>query len=120
RLAGYRDALQAAGIEPVHEWTRTLAGTPSVDLRQTGYESTRSWLQDDWHELACTALLSHNDEAAIGAIEAFTERGLSVPEQVSVVGFDGTEMSEYSRPRLTTVEVPLREIGKTAMELLLR
>lgn len=121
RRAGYLDALQASGVQPDKRWVRSLMSqVAAVDFRQTGRESMAAWLREDWNDLGCTALMAHNDEAAVGVIEALQEAGLRVPEDVSVVGFDGTELCEYSRPRLTTVEVPLREIGRTATHMLLQ
>ena len=61
-----------------------------------------------------------NDETAIGVIAALQDAGLRVPEDVSVVGFDGTEIARYHRPRLTTVKVPLEEIGTRGFELLMQ
>lgn len=119
RSAGYRDALRAAGVEFNRDWVRKMPGEPVVGFTAIGRDNMRRWLQEDWRSLGCTALLAHNDEVAMGAIEALNEEGLRVPEDVSVVGFDGTELVEYARPKLTSVEVPLREIGKTGMELLL-
>ena len=120
RIAGYREALQAAGIKTEHDWLRALDAMPVIDFRQTGRESMTAWLEDHWKETACTALMAHNDEAAIGAMEAFEAAGYDVPRDVSIMGFDGTSLCEYSRPRLTSVEVPLREIGQSATEMLLQ
>jgi DNA-binding LacI/PurR family transcriptional regulator len=63
--------------------------------------------------------LTHNDETAIGVIGALREAGLQVPEDVSVAGFDGLEIGAYFSPSLTTVEVPLHNIGARAATLLL-
>jgi LacI family transcriptional regulator len=120
RRAGYWDALQAAGIRPDKHWMRALSGKPALDFRQTGRQSMAAWLREGWGELGCTAILMQNDGAALGAIEALEDAGYRVPQDVSVVGFDGTELCEYSRPRLTSVEVPLREIGQSAAELLMK
>lgn len=121
RLGGYRDALGAAGIKRRAGWTRRI-GSPAqrVNFTDTGYHAMKQWLADGWAVLGCTALLVHNDEAAIGAISALREAGYRVPEDISVVGFDGVEAYDYFSPRLSTVEVPLRQIGVKAMELLLR
>ena len=80
----------------------------------------KAWLSesDDWSKIGCTALLCHNDDVAIGAMQALNAAGLKVPDDVSVVGFDGTEVGEYSSPQLTTIEVPLQQMGKVAIGLL--
>jgi GntR family transcriptional regulator of arabinose operon len=126
RLLGYRSALSSAGIEPLECWTRTLQPykhedkVPDPDFRVLGHSVMRRWLKEGWAELGCTALMAHNDDTAIGAIEALQEAGFRVPEQISVTGFDGTEIGKRFYPSLMSVEVPLEEIGATAMDLLLR
>ncbi|HTJ29177.1 MAG TPA: substrate-binding domain-containing protein, partial [Acidobacteriaceae bacterium] len=66
-----------------------------------------------------TAIFCFNDIAAIGAIRALTEEGLSVPGDVSIVGFDDIQTAAYSTPSLTTVRQPLNEMGKCGARLLL-
>jgi DNA-binding LacI/PurR family transcriptional regulator len=63
--------------------------------------------------------LVHNDDGAEGVLRALREAGLRVPQDVSVVGFDGTEVSAHLTPPLTTMEVPLQEVGRRGLELLL-
>jgi DNA-binding LacI/PurR family transcriptional regulator len=67
-----------------------------------------------------TALFAFNDISAMGAIRAFREAGLLVPEDVSVVGFDDIQSAAYQNPGLTTVRQPLREMGRIAAETVLR
>jgi LacI family transcriptional regulator len=122
RLAAYRDALWAAGIEPDERWHRQML-SPYIEAQDfivSGRRTMQEWLADDWHELGCTALLAQNDETAMGAIEALQNVGLRVPEDISVIGFDGTEICNYFKPRLTSVEAPLREVGRRAAQLLLQ
>lgn len=66
-----------------------------------------------------TAVFCFNDIAAIGAIRALTEEGLSVPGDVSIVGFDDIQTAAYATPSLTTVRQPLNEMGKHGARLLL-
>jgi LacI family transcriptional regulator len=66
-----------------------------------------------------TALVAFNDISAIGAMRAFRDAGLRVPEDVSVIGFDDIQESAYLTPRLTTVRQPLRRMGEIAAEHLL-
>jgi DNA-binding LacI/PurR family transcriptional regulator len=63
--------------------------------------------------------VAQNDESAIGIIEALQEAGLRVPQDVSVVGFDGAELARHYRPQLTTLHVPLHEIGARGAQLLI-
>jgi LacI family transcriptional regulator len=66
-----------------------------------------------------TALFAYNDMSAIGAISAFQEAGLRVPDDISVVGFDDVQSAAYINPPLTTVRQPLIEIGEIAARTLL-
>ena len=65
------------------------------------------------------AVFAVSDSLAAGAIRAIEQAGLKVPEEIAVVGFDGTELAEMVSPQLTTVQQPSREIGARAVELLL-
>lgn len=67
-----------------------------------------------------TAVIAGNDPIAIGVIEAARQRGLAVPADLSVVGFDDTYLAESSTPPLTTVRQPLQEMGAFAFRTLLR
>ena len=67
-----------------------------------------------------TAIFAFNDNMAIGAMQAASARGLRVPEDISVVGFDDTAEAAITVPALTTVRQPLAELGRTAVSLLLR
>lgn len=66
-----------------------------------------------------TALLANNDSIAIGAMRAFREFGLRIPEDISILGFDGLPFSAVSDPPLSTVAVPCAEIGQVAVDILL-
>ena len=66
-----------------------------------------------------SALFAFNDISAIGAMRAFQDAGRSVPDEVSVVGFDDIQSAAYHRPGLTTVRQPLHRMGETATRLLL-
>jgi DNA-binding LacI/PurR family transcriptional regulator len=120
RFAGYEDALKNAGIKPNTRWTRSLesiSGQPN--FVQVGYHGMRAWLDDNWRKTGCTAIIAHNDEVALGVIKALHEAGINVPRDVSVIGFDGTEIGNYITPRLSTVKLPLEEIGAAAITTLL-
>jgi DNA-binding LacI/PurR family transcriptional regulator len=85
-------------------------GDFKVSLRE-GYQKMTEFLQKS---LAMTAVFAINDDQAIGAIKAITEKGLKVPVDVSVVGFDDYTISSYCVPSLTTVKQPLKEMARTA------
>jgi LacI family transcriptional regulator len=121
RLAGYREALRGAGITPNDQWVCQFnPGGELGSLRACAKLDMAKWLTGSWRDSGLTAVLAQNDEVAIGIMDAITEAGLRVPEDISVVGFDGTEEGERCTPQLTTIAVPLEQIGATAMELLLR
>ena len=120
RLAGYRSALKAAGIAPQASWIQDMELPGGATLRAAGHLRMQQWLGGNWQKTGCTALLCQNDTVATGVIQALHEAGLRVPRHVSVVGYDGTEEGEQSTPRLTSVHIPLREIGMRAAELLFR
>lgn len=67
-----------------------------------------------------TAIFCFNDTAAIGAIRAIEDAGLSCPRDISVIGFDDILVAAYTNPRLTTVRQPLYEMGRTAAETLIK
>ncbi len=66
-----------------------------------------------------TAVFAYNDMTAIGALETLKARGLRVPEDISVVGYDGIEVTRFLTPPLTTIEQPRRLLGTLAMKILL-
>jgi LacI family transcriptional regulator len=67
---------------------------------------------------APTAVLTSNDLTAIGALRAITRVGLRVPEDISVVGFDDIELSQFTQPPLTTIRLSRDELGRRAFDLL--
>jgi DNA-binding LacI/PurR family transcriptional regulator len=79
-----------------------------------GYSAFSQFLSDD----PPTAIVAGNDLTAIGVLHCAYDRGLRVPEHLSVIGFDDILFAEYTQPALTTVAVPRAEIGKTAFEAL--
>jgi LacI family repressor for deo operon, udp, cdd, tsx, nupC, and nupG len=66
-----------------------------------------------------TAIFCANDEMAIGALRAIKTRGLRVPEDISVVGFDDIRFARFSDPPLTTIAQPMGDIGREAATLLI-
>jgi len=102
------------GVRLRPELTVQLAGDdPSPQL---GYPFAKQLLT---HRKPFTALFAYNDISAIGAIRAFQEAGLRVPEDVSVVGFDDIQIAVHYTPSLTTVRQPLRKMGELAARTLL-
>lgn len=81
-----------------------------------GYQATRSLLDSGFMP---SAIICVNDFMALGVLRALRERGLAVPEDVSVVGYDNIGLSEYAAPALTTVNVPRDQIGHAVSSALL-
>jgi DNA-binding LacI/PurR family transcriptional regulator len=111
RLAGYRAGLEAAGLG----WDDRLVREGDFGER-SGYEAARAALAAHPRP---TAIFAANDLMAIGAMAAARDAGLAVPEDVSIVGFDGIELGSFVRPALTTVAIPTYEMGAAAMRMLL-
>jgi len=85
--------------------------------RASGYSCMKDLLESYSKDALPTAVLAMNDLMAIGAMDAIREAGLSVPKDISVVGFDNREVSSFVFPKLTTVEFDLETIGCTAAEI---
>jgi DNA-binding LacI/PurR family transcriptional regulator len=114
RWEGIRLAMAARGLRVVPQLVARLEGdAPSHD---PGYAATRRLLAAG---KPFTALFAFNDVSAIGAVRAFREAGLRVPEDVSVVGFDDVQSAAYQNPALTTVRQPLRRMGRLAADQVL-
>lgn len=112
RLRGYRGALAAAGIMP----------DPALEieadfLTRGGHDAAERLLAGDDPP---TAIFAFNDMLAIGAMQAARHRGLRVPEDLSVIGFDDTFEASIVTPTLTTVRQSLAEMGRMAVALLVR
>lgn len=120
RIAGYRATLQRAGVSDDARWVRPVQYNPLETYAERGYTAMTQWLGDDWKELGCTAILTQNDDVAIGVINALRDNGYNVPGDISVIGFDGAGVDAHYSLRLTTVEVPLEAIGAQGARLLLR
>jgi LacI family transcriptional regulator len=112
RRRGYSAALASAGILP--DPALEVESIPEIP---PGREAAERLL--DVPEPP-TAIFAFNDNIAIGAIQAARARGLNVPEDLSVVGFDDIEGATIVTPALTTVRQPLAEMGRTGVSLLNR
>ncbi|HYL40282.1 MAG TPA: LacI family DNA-binding transcriptional regulator [Candidatus Binatus sp.] len=111
RLNGYRSALAGAGLDLPAE--RVLPGRASIDGGESAFQ--RAWAAG----LRPTAVLAMSDAMAIGMMRAAGHLGLSVPGDVSVVGFDDIDLAALVDPALTTVHQPIRRKGVEAVRLLL-
>ncbi|MFN8223236.1 MAG: LacI family DNA-binding transcriptional regulator [Gaiellales bacterium] len=110
KLRGRADALRAAGIDPA----------PHVAHTQFTVAGGRAALRELMAEPASapTGVICSNDLIAIGVIQEAATRGLRVPDDLSVVGFDGIDAARWLRPSLTTVAQPIDEIAATTVDAL--
>ncbi|WP_104086451.1 LacI family DNA-binding transcriptional regulator [Arthrobacter sp. GMC3] len=109
RLAGFNRALAARGIAEDPALVQQGAfGRPF------GYTRMKEILATD---LDFSAVFAANDVVAAGVLQALEEQGLRVPDDVSLVGYDDVPMANELRPRLTTVHVPLEDMGREAVRL---
>ncbi len=110
RLAGYRRALEAAGLT----YDERLVGQGAFDP-QSGYEQMNRLLDQPERP---TAVFVASDVVAFGALAALANRGLRVPQDMALVGFDDVPMAAYSIPQLTTVHLPTLGLAQAAAERL--
>jgi LacI family transcriptional regulator len=112
RLQGFRGAMEAVGADIRTGYTRSgnfeyndglIEGAALLDLPEPP-----------------TAIFAANDDMALGVLEAARTRGLRVPDDLSIVGFDDTEIARVASPQLTTVAQPLRRMGAVALRTALK
>ena len=111
RLQGYRRALESAGID----YDERLVVEADF-LEEGGYQAVKRLLA---RETPFTAIFSANDQMAAGAFQALREAGLSVPHDVSVMGYDDVILARYLSPGLTTIRQPLAAMGRAAARIAL-
>lgn len=124
RLEGHRDAMRAAGLYGDGSAAGSAGGSAAGDEerltvhgsydRSSGYDATVELLR---REPGITAVVAANDTVALGAAAAIRDRGLRIPEDISVAGFDDLPFSVDVVPALTTVRLPLFEAGARAGRL---
>ncbi len=111
RLRGYREAFAAIGVEIPDE--RVVVGPASI----AGGIAALNGVWEDG--LRPTAILAMSDAMAIGAMRALRDMRLTIPGDVSVVGFDDIDLAQHVDPPLTTIHQPIRRKGEAAVRLLL-
>lgn len=106
RKRGYLQAMHDAGL------------TPFVSVGEFNFESgvqQTSWILDEYDP---TALFASNDLLALGAVQEIQRRGIRIPEEIAIIGCDDISFSRMSRPTLSTISIPVYQIGVTAGEIL--
>jgi LacI family repressor for deo operon, udp, cdd, tsx, nupC, and nupG len=111
RFAGFSAALEAAGVE-----VSEIAYWPGDFMLESGILAAREFLARGTRP---TAVFAASDHMAISFMKTVRNAGVRVPEDVSVVGFDGIEFAEFVTPTLTTIRQPRHELGSRGARLLL-
>jgi DNA-binding LacI/PurR family transcriptional regulator len=112
RFEGYRAALSEAGL-PID---------PALVSREEGTFANARAATERWLAMGAgcpTGIVAFTDTMAIGAVQAGQARGLAIGDELAVVGFDDSPMAEYLSPPLTTVRQPIRQVGRTCIEMLI-
>jgi len=112
RLTGYRDVMAAHNLVIPPAYIQ-----PGEWEYDNGYQAVLNLLKLSDPP---TAIFAANDLMALGAISALQDAGLNVPKHVAVVGYDNRDFAKIVRPRITTVSMPVYEMGRTAAELLVK
>jgi DNA-binding LacI/PurR family transcriptional regulator len=112
RIRGYKSALAEADLA-VEDHLIVISGPSVADA-----ETAAAKLLD--REDRPTAIFGCNDLLAIGAMQASRARGIQVPDQLSVIGFDDTQLCSIVSPKLTSISQPVRKLGKEVTDLIIR
>ncbi|MFC5401532.1 LacI family DNA-binding transcriptional regulator [Cohnella soli] len=112
RYSGYRNAMSDRGKKLVFEHIRF--GDYKV---QSGYDQMKEMLSAGNRPSAVFAV---SDDMAVGAMNCIRDHHLRVPEDIAVIGFDGSQLTELVRPTLTSMEQPIHEMGRVTMDVLLK
>ena len=110
RLEGYKKALKKYGI-PLDD---ALVSAGDIDIKD-GYERTRQLFEKG---LDFTAIFAYNDMMAFGVMQAIKEKGLRIPEDIGLVGYDDIPFSSLISPSLTTIRLNKQELGIESVKLL--
>ncbi len=114
RQRGIQRALQESGLDLRLDWCPS-----AVASAEGGFQAMSTLLSRDRADYP-TAVITYNDIMALGALNAIRTYQLRVPEDISVVGFDGIAMATHANPPLTTIEQPKYNMGRVAMQTLKR
>lgn len=113
RLMGFQAALSEAGIVEDQKLVLHVSGFSALQAKQSVVAAIKSGLEFD-------GILCRDDRFAVGALQALRESGLESPKHVKVVGWDDSELAQFSYPTLTSVSPNREELAKTAVDLLIQ
>lgn len=112
RYQGFCTALEQAGLHCPPEWV--MYGKYQ---REFGQRALRQLFS---HDIRPTAVFAASDFLVLGLLDGLRELGLSAPADLSLVGFDDASYADFTQPRISTIRQPARELGRTAVSLMLR
>ncbi|WP_088006069.1 LacI family DNA-binding transcriptional regulator [Indiicoccus explosivorum] len=110
RFSGYADCMADHELRPHEDW-----------IVNSGYASDEAYMAARQLLAASeppTAVFATDDIKVVGAYKAFSEKGLRIPEDISIVGYTNQHLSQFLFPALTGIEIPVRKLGETGTELL--
>ena len=111
RFEGYKEALEENQLSVNNDFI--FPGDWEFEAGRSAYERYKKLMRKP------TAIFAMNDLMAVGFMDAALDDGVKIPEEVSVIGFDNQQLCQFTRPRLTTVDLPLEAMGDEAGRLLL-
>jgi LacI family transcriptional regulator, purine nucleotide synthesis repressor len=114
RCDGFLDAFKDNGIDPAGAVIHRARGYHP----EYGEEAIRHWIDARRGLGGVTAIFCAADNLALGVMSGLAKAGFSLPDDISIVGFDGIALGELTTPSLTTVRVPLEQMGEAALGLL--
>lgn len=112
RITGFRRAMSEANLEVNEDWI--LEGNFECDTAVIAADTILAM------DNKPSAIFCFNDTMALGLMSRLQQRGINIPEDMSIIGYDNIEISEYFSPPLTTIHQPKRRVGKNAFEILLQ
>ena len=115
RLLGYKRALSENGIEVDEDLICPMKDDIEYYTMENGYVVTSELLE---RRKDVTAIFAISDVLAVGACRAIKDKGLMIPKDIAVAGYDGIDMSQYYNPSISTVKQPVDDIAKDAIKLL--
>ncbi len=117
RMQGYKMALKKNGIAYLDSNVYNLLDGNERYSEKSGYLTAKKMLESGSE---CTAIFAVNDSVAIGACRAIYEAGLKVPDDYSVAGYDGLDMSRYYIPSITTIRQPVEDMADATLNILFK
>ncbi|MCF6176359.1 MAG: LacI family transcriptional regulator [Victivallaceae bacterium] len=119
RIAGFIAAMQQAGIADAKKYLFSHSGYPGNPYEK-GYNVISQMLIQGHGKLPYSAIIANCDAVALGCSKACREHNLSIPEDVSIVGYDDSHYGEYNYPPFSTIRQPLKKMSELAMSEVIR